>query len=287
MNLDKLTSHIFPEIRATYTRRDTMLYALGVAACQDPLNVDELKFVYEGALQALPSLACVIAHPGFWIKAPELAVNYVKLVHAEQYFVLAATLPAEGEVIGRYRVTGVVDKGEKSGALVYFEKSLHTPDGALLGTVESTYFLRGDGGCGNWGAPARELPAVPTAPPAGGIDMPTLPVAALIYRLSGDYNPLHADPAVARKAGFEKPILHGLCTYGIACQSLIRALCGFDASRLLSMGARFTKPVYPGDTIRTEYWQTGDAVQFRCLSVERNEVVLDRGIAQIASEAPG
>jgi acyl dehydratase len=118
------------------------------------------------------------------------------------------------------------------------------------------------------------------------IDVPTLPIAALIYRLSGDYNPLHSDPAVARKAGFDKPILHGLCTFGIACQSLIRALCGFDAHRLVSMGARFTKPVYPGETIRTEYWVAGNTVHFRSSSVERNEVVLDRGIAEIAEAGP-
>jgi acyl dehydratase len=281
MNLDKLTTHSFPEIRAKYTARDTMLYALGVAACRDPLDAGELKYVYERELQALPSLSCVIAHPGAWITAPALEVNYLKLVHAEQYFTLAAALPTAGEVVGRYRITGVVDKGPQSGALVYFEKSLHSMEGALLGTVESTYFLRGDGGCGNWGTPGRELPVTPATAPTATLDVPTLPIAALIYRLSGDYNPLHSDPAVARKAGFEKPILHGLCTYGIACQSLIRAVCGSDAARLVSMGARFTKPVYPGDTIRTECWTTADAVHFRSWSVERNEIVLDRGIAKI------
>jgi len=282
MNIEKLTTHVFPDIRSIYTERDTMLYALGVAACADPLNVAELKFVYEAALQALPSLSCVIAHPGAWIKAPELGVNYLKLVHAEQYFNLSTPLPTAGEVISRYRVTGVVDKGPQAGALVYFEKSLHTPDGTLIGTVESSYFLRGDGGCGNWGTPGRELPVVPATPATARIDVPTLPIAALIYRLSGDYNPLHSDPAVARKAGFEKPILHGLCTYGIACQSLIRAVCDSDAARLVSMGARFTKPVYPGDTIRTECWSEGHTVHFRSWSVERNEIVLDRGIATIA-----
>jgi acyl dehydratase len=113
--------------------------------------------------------------------------------------------------------------------------------------------------------------------------MPTLPIAALIYRLSGDYNPLHADPAIARKAGFDKPILHGLCTYGVVCHSLVRAICNNDASRLRGMGARFTKPVYPGETIRTEYWSgEGSTVRFRCKSVERNELVLDRGIATLA-----
>jgi acyl dehydratase len=283
MNLEQLRNWKFPELRAVYAKRDTMLYALGVAACQDFLNADDLTFVYEGALQALPSMSSVLAHPGFWIKAPELGINIVKLVHAEQHFHLSIPLPAEGEVIGSYRVTGVVDKGEKSGALVYFEKTLHQTDGTLLGTVESTYFLRGDGGCGSFGQAGRELPSLPTDAASGSIDMPTLPIAALIYRLSGDYNPLHADPAFARKAGFDKPILQGLCTYGIACQSLIRAAGNFDASRLVSMGVRFTKPVYPGETIRTEYWSHADGtVQFRSLSIERNEVVLDRGVARFA-----
>jgi acyl dehydratase len=282
MNLEQLTTLELPEMRAAYTRRDTMLYALGVGACQDPLNSRELKFVYEDALQALPSLSCVVAHPGAWIVKPELAVNYVKLVHAEQYFHLAVPLLPEGELVGRYRITGVVDKGAAAGALVYFEKSLHRPDGTFVGTVESSYFLRGDGGCGDWGRPGRELPPVPSSPPTGSVEIPSLPIAALIYRLSGDYNPLHADPIIAKKAGFEKPILHGLCTYGIACHSLIRALCPDDARRLAGMGARFTKPVYPGDTIRTEYWTSGDGrIQFRSVSMQRNEVVLDRGIADL------
>jgi acyl dehydratase len=282
MDLERLKSWSFPELRSQYTTRDTMLYGLGVAACNDPLSSSELRFVYEGNLQALPSYSCVLAHPGAWIRAPELAVNFFKLVHAEQHFSLNAPLPPQGEVIGRYRVSGVVDKGPQAGALVYFEKALYTTDGVLLGTVDSTYFLRGDGGCGSYGEAGRELPTVPATAPQGAIEVPTLPIAGLIYRLSGDYNPLHADPEFAKKAGFDKPILHGLCTYGIACQALVRALCDSDASRLRGMGARFTKPVFPGETIRTEYWPAVDGkVQFRCISVERNEVVLDRGVATI------
>lgn len=283
MNRDKLLSKVFADITANYSRRDTMLYALGVGACQAPLDARELRFVYEKDLQALPSLSCVLAHPGAWVTAPELEINWVKLLHAEQHFDLRQPLPAEGQVTGSYRITGIVDKGPEGGALLYLEKSLHTPGGELIGTVGSTYFLRGDGGCGNWGQPGTELPVVPASAPSGTLDLPTLPIAGLIYRLSGDYNPLHADPAVARKAGFEKPILHGLCTYGVACQSLIRAVCAFDASRLRGMGARFTRPVYPGETIRTQWWNGADGkVQFRCLSVERNEVVLDRGVATVA-----
>jgi len=284
MNLERLLNKRFPELRASYTRRDTMLYALGVAACQDPLDEGQLRFSYEAALQALPSMASVLAHPGFWIKEPELEVDWVRVVHAEQSFVLEAPLPPEGEVVGNYRITGVLDKGPQTGALMYFEKALHAANGTFLGTVNSTYFLRGDGGCGSWGEPGKELLPVPVGPATGSLDVPTLSIAALIYRLSGDYNPLHADPAVARKAGFDKPILHGLCTYGVACQSLIRTLCGGEAARLRGLGARFTKPVFPGDTIRTEYWVAdGNAIRFRSSSLERNEVVLDRGYASVVA----
>ena len=282
MNREQMLSKVFPEIRAKYTTRDTMLYALGVGACRDPLDSRELQFVYEGKLQAIPSLSCVLAHPGGWIMAPELEVKWVKLLHAEQHFNLQKPLAPAGELIGTYKILGVVDKGPESGALLYLQKTLHSVDGETVGTVDSTYFLRGDGGCGNWGTAGALLPSLPDSAPSGSIDMPTLEIAALIYRLSGDFNPLHADPEVARKAGFAKPILHGLCTYGVACQSLIRAVCDYDASRLRGMGARFTKPVYPGENIRTEYWLgDGGHVQFRCLSVERNEVVLDRGTATI------
>ncbi len=282
MNREQMLSKVFPEIRAKYTTRDTMLYALGVGACRDPLDSRELQFVYEGKLQAIPSLSCVLAHPGGWIMAPELEVKWVKLLHAEQHFNLQKPLAPAGELTGTYKILGVVDKGPDSGALLYLQKTLHSVDGETVGTVDSTYFLRGDGGCGSWGTAGAVLPSLPDSAPSGSIDMPTLEISALIYRLSGDFNPLHADPEVARKAGFAKPILHGLCTYGVACQSLIRAVCDYDASRLRGMGARFTKPVYPGETIRTEYWLgNGGHVQFRCLSVERNEVVLDRGTASI------
>jgi acyl dehydratase len=282
MNRERLLAKVFPELKVRYTLRDTMLYGLGVGASRDPLSLQDLSYVYEAGLQAIPSLSCVLAHPGGWLTEPGLEVNMVKLLHAEQHFKLLKPLAPEGEVTGRYRITGLVDKGVQGGVLMYLQKSLHDAANELIGTVDSTYFLRGDGGCGNWGSPGKELPVIPAGEPSGYIDMPTLPIAALIYRLSGDYNPLHADPAIARKAGFERPILQGLCIYGVVCHSLVRAVCDNDASRLRGMGARFTKPVYPGETIRTEYWLVdGGAVRFRCRSVERNELVLDRGIAEL------
>jgi acyl dehydratase len=260
-----------------------MLYALSVGACTDPLDRGALCLVYEEGLQTLPSMACVLAHPGFWFRQPELGVDWVRLVHGEQRFRLQAPLPPEGEVLGRYRVTGVVDKGPASGALVYFRKTLHGADGAELGSTDSTFFLRGDGGCGSYGEPGPELAAVPGTTPDGALEFATPPIAALYYRLNGDYNPLHADPEVARKAGFPRPILHGLCTYGVACQSLVRSVCGGEAGRLRGMAARFTRPVFPGETIRTEWWLGGEGTaHFRCLSVERGELVLDRGTASLA-----
>lgn len=281
MNREKLLARAFPEIRASYSARDTILYALGVGAPQDPLDERELRWVFEKNLQALPSIACVLAHPGFWLSEPALEIDWVRLLHAEQSFDLQRPLPPEGAVLGSYEITGLVDKGAERGALLYLQKTLRLENGDAIGTVGSTYFLRGDGGCGTWGRPDPELAAVPARPADGSIDLPTSPAAALIYRLSGDPNPLHVDPAIARKAGFERPILHGLCTYGVACQSLVRALCDFDASRLRGMRARFTRPVFPGETIRTQWWVEAGSVRFQSRSVERDEVVLDRGEARV------
>lgn len=282
MNRARLEAWKFPEVDSRFTDRDTILYAMGVQACRDPMDAGQLRLVYEKQLQALPSMACVLAHPGFWVKAPELEIDYVKLVHAEQHIQLDQPLPAQGQVRGSYKISAVLDKGPDKGALLYFEKRLKNAWGEVIGTVRSTYFLRGDGGCGTWGERPSELREVPSTIPGGSIDVPTDPTTALLYRLSGDRNPLHADPEFARAAGFDRPILHGLCTYGIACHSLVTAACGGDPSRLRAMGARFTKPVYPGETIRTEYW-SGDngSIQFRCVSRERDVIVLDRGEATI------
>lgn len=285
MNRDQVAVLAFPEVRQRYTSRDTMLYALSVGACQDSLAVGDLRLVYESELQALPSMASVLSHPGLWVKRPELGIDWLRLVHAEQQFHMLRPLPPEGLVTARHQITGVTDKGQDNGALLNFRKSLYSEGEELIGTVDSVYFLRGDGGCGSWGEPGRALATVPEREADGSVDIVLADSAALLYRLNGDYNPLHADPAVARKAGFDRPILHGLCTYGVACQSLVRCICAYDPARLLMMGARFTKPVFPGETLRTQWWHGENGLmQFRCISVERSVVVLDRGQAQIAAE---
>ena len=142
--------------------------------------------------------------------------------------------------------------------------------------------MRGDGGKGGLCAPAATPEAIPDRAPDLTVDVPTNPQIALIYRLSGDYNPIHASPAIARKAGFERPILHGLCTMGLATRALIEGVCGGAPDRLTSLYVRFSKPVFPGETIRTEIYHEHDRIRFRCRAVERDLVVLDRGVAVVA-----
>lgn len=279
---DTLLNWPFPEIEHSYTERDTILYALGVGAGHDPLDPGDLRHVYEHGLLALPSMAVVLGHPGFWLKHPGTGVDWRQTLHGEQGLVLHRTLPAAGTVVGRTRITGLVDKGPGKAALLFSERTVvDGPTGELLCTVTSTTFLRGEGG---FGGPAGPVPAphpMPGGEPELVVDLPTLPQAALIYRLSGDDNPLHADPAIAAAAGFPRPILHGLATYGVAGRAILRACCGGDPARLKRLDVRFSAPVFPGETIRTEIWGGGPAVSFRCRVVERDVVVLSNGLAEI------
>lgn len=279
---DTLINWKLDDVVQTYSFRDTILYALGLGYGRDPLNERELRFVYEENLETVPTMCVVLGHPGFWVKDPRTGVDWVKVLHGEQGFRIHKPLPTEGTVIGRTRVTDIIDKGPGRGALIFSEKQvIDQATGELLATTTSTTFARGDGGCGG---PKKEQPAphaIPEREPDRTIDVPTRPEAALIYRLSGDYNPLHADPKVAAAAGFKAPILHGLCTYGVAGRGLIELVCDGAPNRLRSMAARFTSPVYPGETIRVETWDDGSVVSFRARVVERDVVVLNNGRAEI------
>ncbi len=259
-----------------------MLYALGVGLGADPVDAAQLKFVYEEKLQALPTMAIVLGYPGPWHAHPELGITRSHVVHGEQGFRIHRPLPVEGTVIGATRVTGVVDKGEGKGALVMTECTVRDKaSGATLCELSSTTFCRADGGFGGPGGPVKTPHPLPDAPPQHVCDLPTLPQAALIYRLSGDANPLHADPAYAQKAGYKMPILHGRCTFGVTGHAMLKTLCGYDPSRFISMAGRFSSPVYPGETIRTEMWQDGNVVSFRSTVPARGVTVLDNGRAEI------
>jgi acyl dehydratase len=278
MDIERIRDMVIEPITQTYDFRDTILYALGLGCGADPLDRSDLRYVYEKDLVCLPSFANVLCHPGFWAQKPEYGIDWVKILHAEQDLTIHGALPATGTVRGEYAVTGIEDKGEGRGALLHQTKRLYNAgDGTLLATVRSTLFMRGDGGQGGFGEAAPTPDAVPDGEPDSIIEMETLPRQALIYRLSGDYNPIHADPDLAAKAGFDMPILHGLCTHGIATRAILRGFCNNDASKLTSMFVRFSKPVMPGETIRCEFFETGPGqLRFRAIAKERGAVVLDR-----------
>jgi acyl dehydratase len=274
----------FEPRRQSYTHRDTALYALGVGLAADPLDEAELPFVYEGVdgrgMRALPTLANVLGHPGFWARESDTGIDWHRLLHAEQAFALHRPLPTEANVEGRTRVTALWDKGAGKGALMQTVRDIvDTASGEALATVTQLTILRGDGGFGEGASPGAPPPphALPERAPDAVCDLPTLPRAALIYRLSGDLNPLHADPAVARSAGFERPILHGLCTLGVAGHAVLKTVLDYDPTRFAAMRVRFTAPVLPGDTLRTELWVDGDTVSLRTTALERAVVVLGNG----------
>ncbi len=278
-----LLSYPVPEVVQDLSVRDTIFYALSVGLGADPIDPDQLRFVYEEELRALPTMAVVLGYSGFWLGRPDTGVDRVKVVHGEQGFRIHKPLPVEGRLVGRTRVTGLVDKGPETGALLYTERQVTDESGELVCTLEQTTVLRGDGGCGGTTGPAKVPHPMPDRTPEIFVDLPTLPSQALIYRLNGDRNPLHASPAVAAKAGFPKPILHGLATFGVVGHALLKGVCDYRPDRLRSMDGRFSAPVYPGETIRTEIWREADGVAaFRARALERDQVVLTNGRAEIA-----
>jgi acyl dehydratase len=276
----------FKDIEQTITARDVILYALGVGAGANPLDERELCFVYEQELRALPTMAAVLCSPGFsWYQDPGNGIDWKRMLHGEQSIEIYSALPTSGVIVGRTRVTEVIDRGEGKGALLTVERTLtDQASGGRLAKAAAVMFLRGNGGFGGPSGPVAAPHVMPERAPDASITTATLPQAALIYRLSGDLNPLHVDPKVAAAGGFARPILHGLCTFGVVGRALIEGACDFDPTRLRTMRARFTSPTYPGDTIRTDIWADGEAVSFRATVVERDAVVLNNGRAAVVPD---
>jgi acyl dehydratase len=277
MNLDRLKSHVFAPVEHELGWRDTIIYALGLGYGFDPNDRAQLQFVYEDGLKALPSMACVLGYPGFWMRSPELEIDWVRLLHGEHYYEIHHPLPVEGRLTAQHRITGVDDKGEGRGAVVNFEKALYDERGTLLARVEQSNFCRGDGGCGSFGQPAKERPPLPDTPPDETCELPTSRQIALLYRLSGDYNPVHADPEVAKEAGFHEPWIAGMCSMGLATRAVIEKFCGDDPARVKSMFVRFRNVCFPGETMRYEFYRTDGGARFRTVAKEREVVILDRG----------
>jgi acyl dehydratase len=280
IDYDKLMAYDIPEVRQSYGPRECAFYALSIGVGQDPMDRADLSFVGAGQLAPFPTLSLVLGHPGFWLSNPDTGVDAIRLVHGEQGITLYAPLPSEGTVVGKTRVVGIIDKGEGRGALLYSEKQLRDAEtGSLYAATRSTTFLRGDGGFGGPAGPVKASHIVPDTAPEIVHETVTRPEQALWYRWNGDNNPLHLDPDVAAKAGFERPILHGLCSLGIAAHGLVATLCEGEPQRLKGLDARFTATVTPGETLRTEIWADGS---FRTRAVERDVVVIGNGLAQVA-----
>ena len=276
IDYDKIMSLETKNQKFSYSDRETMLYGLGVGFGKDPLNNEELKFVYERDLKTAPSMATVISWGAGNMR--ESGINYLLVLHGEQRLKMYEPLPYAADILVDSSVKGVFDKGKEKGALIITETDIKLKENEkLLCTLSSTTFARGDGGFGGPSDGAPEPHQIPDRKPDDEFFADTEPNQALIYRLSGDRNPLHSDPEIAKAAGFDAPILHGLCTYGTACRTIISNVCNYDSTLIEEFNVRFSSPVYPGEKISTEIWQDDNVISFRCWVRDRNVMVLNNG----------
>jgi acyl dehydratase len=285
LNYPKLKAFQFPVVEQEYVDKDAFLYALGLGLGSDPLDIGNLRYVYEGEPKVIPTFASVLGMPGAWMRNhPELGITAEHLVHGEHHMRFHRPLPISGKVSVQSEIGRVVDKGQSKGGLIELIRTVRDHKSAdLLVTSRYVLFCRTDGGfkesSGFGDDPSEPLSPTPEDRPHAQMEWRTRPDAALIYRLSGDRNPLHADPAVASRAGFERPILHGLATFGIACASLIRMFCANDPAKVLSMAGRFSAPVYPGDVLEVKGWESAGQLAFQVALPDRKLVAISNGVA--------
>jgi acyl dehydratase len=287
IDYEKLIRFRIPDVENTWTERDTMLYGLAVGMAADPLDPRELAYVLEPdgrpdapPLRVLPTMSTVLVWNDAWMY--ETGIDMTRQLHGEQRIRVPRPLPPAASVVGRTRITDVFDKGPGKGAVMLFETEIRdTATGAVLATNIATSYAQGQGGFGGPSGSGPPPHPMPSRPPDTTFEQRTLPTQALFYRLCGDRNMLHADPAYARRGGLPRPILHGLCTLGHAGAAVVRQACDYDAARIEELAVRFTRPVLPGDTLRTDIWIDGPLVSFRTRVVERDEVVLDHGLVRL------
>jgi acyl dehydratase len=286
VNLQRLLGLTLAEHECAWTQRDCQLYALATGFGQDPLDEQELRYLLEGpGFLVSPTAAITLYYDDRWMRAS--GVNLAMSLHGEQRNVFHRPIPPDGRGRVSSRITGIYDKGAGRGLLVVCEQVLRdATSGEPIATNIITNFARADGGIGFSSGTAPAPHAMPTRPADTVVEGVTRPEQALAYRLCGDRNLLHADPSTARAAGFTRPILHGMCTYGFAARAVLRAACGYDPRRLQGFGARISSPVYPGDVLRTEIWQDGTVVSFRTTVPARdNVVVINNGRADVVAVA--
>ncbi|OZI25850.1 hypothetical protein CAL26_00330 [Bordetella genomosp. 9] len=282
MNLDAVKTWSRTVVHE-YTERDCALYALAIGAVSDPLDPCQLRLVDETDQVVVPTMAAVLASPGFWARDDKsMGIDATRLIQGDQRIALERPLPPQGRIVGISRVCRVTDKGKDKGALITVCKTLQSEDGEIYGRAWQLFYCRGDGGFSASGAddilltqavPAALAPA-PARPPDKRTTYHVRDDAALLYRLCGDGNRLHIDPAIARQAGFPRPILHGLATYGFAAVAAIRACAQGDVTRLTRFDARFSAPVYPSDDIEFRMWDEGGHVALEGYVASRDAVVI-------------
>ncbi|MGP0094199.1 MAG: MaoC/PaaZ C-terminal domain-containing protein [Xanthobacteraceae bacterium] len=280
LNYERVMAYQTGDVAVSYGARDCILYALGIGLGMDPVDSGQLQFVYERNLQAFPTLATVLG----WFRPPhgsQFGVDERLVVHAEQKLTLHSVLPIQGKLTSRARVKDVIDKGPGKAAIIQFARELVAPDGTLVASIDSSTLARQHGGFGGRSTSTVEPAPVPDRLPDQVCSLPTPPNLALLFRLNGDDNPLHADPDHAKAVGFPRPILHGMASFGIAAHAVLRAAAAYRPERLKSIEARFVRPVFPGETLSTEMWVDGAQVLFRCRAAERDEIVLDNGRAAL------
>jgi acyl dehydratase len=256
----------------SYEERDVMLYALGIGA-------KELDFIFERGLKVIPSFAVIPAFPALMGLSAGVEINPVMILHGEQGFRIQKQLPTSGTLTTAGVVTGVYDKGK--GALVTIESTTTDASGETVFTNTSGVFIRGAGGFGGERGPEAGN-AAPDRTPDKSVEMTTLDIQAAIYRLSGDRNPLHIDPAFAKMAGYDRPILHGLCSFGHVCRAAMSEYAGNDPARLTALSVRFSGVVYPGDTIITDMWDEGSGKVLLQARTQDGRVVISNAAAEIA-----
>ncbi len=273
----------FDPIVQTYTRRDMALYALGVGFGADPMDPRELRFVREEDNLGVPTMpACMCASPP-WSADPRSGVDRTMIVHGEQGLELLRPMPSSGRFRSLTRITDIVDKGPGRGAIVYAASTLvDDQTGEPIARLWNSTVARADGGFGGDPTPPRTPNPIPARAPDAVVELPTFPNAALLYRFNGDLNPLHSHPEAGRAAGFDRPILHGLCTYGIVAHAVLRQCCDNDPARLRRLDLRFSAPVFPGETIAVSLWQDGTDIALQAHIPTRNAKVVDNGHARIA-----
>lgn len=282
---DALLNWHIPDVEQTYSLRDTLFYALSVGVGADPEDEQQLRYAYEKDLRVLPSMVTVLAASTGWQRDRGTGINPKGTLAGDHSFEIHRPLPVEGALISKTRITDVLDMGEGRPALVYTErKCFDSQTQDHLFTVNATLVSTKDGGFGSPSGPTRPKVLPPERNADIAVDHVVPGNAALLFRLHNKLDPYHADQhadlELAHSLGNHRPSLHGLYTFGVACNALIRTVAADQP--LAAMSARFSATAFPGDTLRTEIWQDGNQIFFRCTAAERNKVVLNIGHAQLS-----